>query len=188
MENLSHIFISDNYFNTLPNEIKSSNENLYKHLLNENILDFIDKDKVKHNFNSQLYTLEEPVKLIENKYIFVQIISIRNVAISKEETKYKEYDNLDEIEDEDNDIDDNKYLQGNEEKTLKTEKIYYKFGLTSTGDDLFYGFEYNQFSHEIHDKLANLKGPNYIKALLGPNIEVRRGIFYLNNNNFKLLS
>ena len=125
-------------------------------------------------------------KVIENKYIFAQIISIRNIAISKEEAKYKEYDNLDEIEDEDNDIDDNKYLQGNEEKTLKTEKIYYKFGFSSTGDDLFYGFEYNQFSQEIHERLANIKGPNYIKVLLGPNIEVRRGIFYLNNDNFIL--
>ena len=64
MENLSHIFISDNYFNTLPNEIKSSNENLYKHLIKENISDFIDKEKAKHYFNSELYTLEDPVKKI----------------------------------------------------------------------------------------------------------------------------
>ena len=188
MENLSHIFISDNFFNTLPNEIKTNNENLYKYLLNENISNYIDKVKAKQNFNSELYTLEDPVKKIENKYIFVQIISIRNVAISKEETKYKEYDNLDEIEDEDNDIDDNKYLQGNDEKTLKTEKIYYKFGLTSTGDDIFYGFEYYQFNNEIHDKLSSIKGPNFVKVLLGPKIEIRRGIFYLNNDNFQILS
>ena len=95
---------------------------------------------------------------------------------------------MDEIEDEDNDIDDNKYLQGNDEKTLKTEKIYYKFEFTSTGEDIFYGFEYNQFNQETHDKLSNLKGPNFIKVLMGPKIEVRRGIFYLNNNNFKILT
>ena len=188
MENLSHIFVSDNFINSLPEEIKSNNNSLYNKLINENITNFIDKEKTKNYFNSEIFTLEEPFKLIENKYIFAQIISIRNIAISKEEAKYKEYDNLDEIEDEDNDIDDNKYLQGNEEKTLKTEKIYYKFGFSSTGDDLFYGFEYNQFSQEIHERLANIKGPNYIKVLLGPNIEVRRGIFYLNNDNFKILS
>ena len=188
MENLSHIFVSDNFINSLPEEIKSNNNSLYNKLINESITNFIDIEKTKNYFNSEIFTLEEPFKLIENKYIFAQIISIRNIAISKEEAKYKEYDNLDEIEDEDNDIDDNKYLQGNEEKTLKTEKIYYKFGFSSTGDDLFYGFEYNQFSQEIHDRLANIKGPNYIKVLLGPNIEVRRGIFYLNNDNFKILS
>ena len=49
------------------------------------------------------------MKIIENKYIFAQINAIRNVAISKEEAKYKEYDNLDEIEDEDNDIDDSEF-------------------------------------------------------------------------------
>ena len=188
MENLSHIFVSDSYKNSLPEEIKSNNNALYNHLINEHISNFIDKEKAKSYFDSDKYTLEEPVQKIENKYIFAQIITIRNIAISKEEAKYKEYDNLDEIEDEDNDIDDNKYLQGNEEKTLKTEKIYYKFGFSSTGDNIFYGFEYNQFSHEIHDKLSNIKGPNLFKVLLGPNIEVRRGIFYLNNDNFKILS
>ena len=188
MENLSHIFILDSYKNALPEEIKSSNEALYKHLIKENILNFIDKVKIKNYFDSTKYTFEQSLQKIENKYIFAQIMSLRNVAISKEETKHKEYDNLDEIEDEDNDIDDNKYLQGSEEKTLKTEKIYYKFGFTTTGDDIFYGFEYNQFNQEIHDKLSNIKGPEFFKVLLGPNIEVRRGIFYLNTNNFKILS
>ena len=187
MENLSHIFISDNFLNSLPEEIKSDKEKLYKHLINTNISNYIDKDKVRNHFKSEMYNLEVPVKKIENKYIFAQVISLRNIAISKEEAKYKEYDNLDEIEDEDNDIDDNKYLQGNDEKNIKTSKIYYKFEFTSTGDDSFYGFEYDQFSQGIHDKLANLKGPIILKVLLGPNIEVRRGIFYLNNNNFKIL-
>ena len=188
MENLSHIFISDNYLSTLTEEIKLNKDKLYKHLINLNISNYIDKAKVKSYFNSEIYTLEEPIKKIENKYIFAQLISIRNIAISKEEAKYKEYDNLDVIEDEDNDIDDNKYLQRNDEKNIKTSKIYYKIGFTTTGDDLFYGFEYNQFSQEIHDKLANLNTPVLLKVLLGPNIEVRRGIFYLDNNNFKILS
>ena len=192
MANLSNIFALDTYKNSLSEEIKSDNELLYKHLISENISKYIDKEKVKNYFNSEFYNLENPVQMIENKYIFVQINSIRNVAISKEETKLKEYDNLDEIGDEDNDnIDDNKYLQGDEDKSTKTEKIYYKFGFTSTGDDIFYGFEYMQFnwgSHDIHEKLSNVKSDNLLKALLGPNIEVRRGIFYLNNNNFKILS
>ena len=189
MANLSNIFALDTYKNSLSEEIKSDNELLYKHLISENISKYIDKEKVKNYFNSEFYNLENPVQMIENKYIFVQINSIRNVAISKEETKLKEYDNLDEIEDDDNDnIDDNKYLQGDEDKSTKTEKIYYKFGFTSTGDDIFYGFEYMQFSHDIHEKLSNVKSDNLLKALLGPNIEVRRGIFYLNNNNFKILS
>ena len=188
MENLSHIYISNNYLNSLPEEIKSNNEALYKHIIGENILNFIDKERVKNNFNSETYNLEEPVQKIENKYIFAQIITIRNIAISKEEAKYKEYDNLDEIEDEDNDIDDNKYLQGNDEKNLKTAKIIYKFGFSSTGEDIFYGFEYNQFSQQILDKISNIKGSNLFKVILGPNIEVRRGIFYLNNTNFKILS
>ena len=188
MENLSHIFISSNYLNFLPIEIKSNNEALYNHLINENISNYIDKEKVKAYFNSEIYNLEEPFQKIENKYIFCQVISVRNIAISKEEAKYKEYDNLDEIEDEDNDMDDNKYLQGNEEKNQKTSKIIFKIEFSSTGDDLFYGFEYNQFSHQIHDKLSSVKKTNSLKVLLGPNIEVRRGIFYLNDSNLKILS
>ena len=188
MENLSHIFISSNYLNFLPIEIKSNNEALYNHLINENISNYIDKEKVKAYFNSEIYNLEEPFQKIENKYIFCQVISVRNIAISKEEAKYKEYDNLDEIEDEDNDMDDNKYLQGNDEKNQKTSKIIFKIEFSSTGDDLFYGFEYNQFSHQIHDKFSSVKKTNSLKVLLGPNIEVRRGIFYLNDSNLKILS
>ena len=37
MENLSHIFISDNFLNSLPEEIKSDKQKLYKHLINTNI-------------------------------------------------------------------------------------------------------------------------------------------------------
>ena len=188
MDNLKHIFVLDDYINSLSEEIKLNNEKLYKHLIETDISKYIDKDKVKNNFNSELYNLEVPKFLIDNKYIFAQINSIRNIAISKEETKLKEYDNLDEVEDEDNVIDDNKYLQSDEEKISKTEKIYYKFGLTTTGEDLFYGFEYSQFSNMIHDRLSSIKGPTFLKVLLGPKIEIRRGIFYLNNNNFKILS
>ena len=138
MENLSHIFVLNNYKNSLSEEIKTNEEEFYKYLLKENIANFIDKERVKNYFNSELYTLEEPVKIIENKYIFAQINAIRNVAISKEEAKYKEYDNLDEIEDEDNDIDDNKYLQGNDEKNQKTSKIIYKFEISFYYSKLFF--------------------------------------------------
>ena len=187
MENLRHIFILDNYTNNLSEEIKSNKNKLYKHLLETNISNYIDKEKVKNNFNSELYNLEIQKSLIDNKYIFCQINSIRNIAISKEDTKLKEYDNLDEIEDEDNAIDDNKYLQGEEGNISKTEKIYYKFELTTTGEDIFYGFEYSQFNQEIHDKLSSIKGPSFTKVLLGPKIEIRRGIFYFNNENFNIL-
>ena len=111
------------------------------------------------------YQIYKEIGIIDNKYIFAQISLIRNVAVSNEETKLKEYDNLDEVDDEDNAIDDNKYLQGDEEKVSKTEKIYYKFGFTTTGEDLFYGFEYNQFNNLIHDKLSSIKGPIFLKAL-----------------------
>ena len=188
MEHLKNIFIVDNYVNTLNEEIRLNQSKLYKHLIEANISNYINKEKVKNNFNSELYNLEIPKSLIDNKYIFAQINSIRNIAISKEDTKLKEYDNLDEVDDEDNDIDDNKYLQGDEKKISKTEKIYYKFELTTTGEDLFYGFEYYQFNNEIHDKLSSIKGPNFVKVLLGPKIEIRRGIFYLNNDNFQILS
>ena len=188
MENLNHIFISGNYLNTLSEDIKYNKNKLYKLILDINISTFIDKEKVKKNFNSELYNLEIQKSLVDNKFIFAQINSIRNVAISKEDTKLKEYDNLDEVEEEDNVIDDNKYLQGEEEKISKTEKVYYKFEFTTTGEDIFYGFEYSQFNNEIHDKLSSIKGPNFIKVLLGPKIEIRRGIFYLNNENFHILS
>ena len=188
MENISHIFVLNSYINSLSDEIKLNEDKLYNHLIETNISTYIDKEKVKNYFNSELYNIEVPKSLIDNKFIFAQIVSLRNVAISKEETKLKEYDNLDVVEDEDNVIDDNKYLQGNEQKVTKTEKIYYKFSFTTTGDDLFYGFEYDQFSNLIHDKLSCIKGPVFLKVLLGPKIEIRRGIFYLNNNNFKILS
>ena len=188
MENLKYIYTLDNYINNLTEEIKSNKQMLYNHLIETNISNYIDKEKVKSNFNSEHFNIELAKSLIDNKFIFAQINSIRNVAISKEETKLKEYDNLDEVDEEDNAIDDNKYLQGDEEKIAKAEKIYYKFEFTTTGEDIFYGFEYNQFNNAIHDKLSSKKGPNFIKVLLGPKIEIRRGIFYLNNNNFKILS
>ena len=187
MENLKYIYILDSYINSLNVEIKSDNNKLYKNLLETRISTYIDKDKVKNNFNSEMYNLDLVKSLITNKYIFAEILSLRNIAVSTEETKLKEYDNLDEVEDEENELDDNKYLQGDEEKITKTEKIMYKFEFTTTGDDSFYGFEYSQFNNDIHEKLSSIKGPSVIKVLLGPNIEVRRGIFYLNNQNFKLL-
>ena len=73
-------------------------------------------------------------------------------------------------------------------KKYQKQKKYIKFGFTTTGEDLFYGFEYSQFNNLIHDKLSSIKGPIFLKVLLGPKIEVRRGIFYLNNNNFQILS
>ena len=188
MDNLKYIYISNEYMNTLNEEIKSNKEQLFKKLIETNISDYIDKEKVKNNFNSSLFNLQIQKSLIENIYIFAQIISIRNINISKEETKLKEYDNLDEVEDEDNIIDDNKYLQGDQEKVSKTEKITYKFEFTTTGEDSFYGFEYFQFNNNIHNKLSEIKGPSFPKVLLGPKIEIRRGIFYLNNANFQILS
>ena len=188
MDNLKYIYISEQYINSLGEDIKSNKELLYKKLIETNISDFIDKEKVKKNFNSSIYNLQIQKSLLENIYIFAQIVSIRNINISKEETKLKEYDNLDEIEDEENVIDDNKYLQGDQEKITKTEKISYKFEFTTTGEDSFYGFEYTQFNNKIHELLSEIKGPVFPKVLLGPKIEIRRGIFYLHNNNFQILS
>ena len=187
MDNLKYIFVRDNYISSLDQETKLNKDKLYKHLLESDIKNYIDKFKVQNNFNSLIYDIHNIKSIINNKYIFAQIVSARNVAISKEETKQKEYDNLDEIEDEDNIIDDNKYLQGDNEQVKKAERINYKLGFTSTGDDLFYGFEYSQFSKAIHDKLSSLNVSHCLKVILGPNIEVRRGIFFLNNNNFNIL-
>ena len=43
MENLKYIFISDNYLNNLSEEIKSNKDKLYKHLIETNISNYIDK-------------------------------------------------------------------------------------------------------------------------------------------------
>ena len=73
MENLKYIFISDNYLNNLSEEIKANNDKLYKHLIETDLSNYIDKEKVKSNFNTELYTLAIPKSLIDNKYIFAQI-------------------------------------------------------------------------------------------------------------------
>ena len=191
-ENLKYIYFLDSYKSQLPPEISSNSTKLYEKLLATDISEYIDKEKVKSNFNSSSYTIEQFKSLINDKFIFAQIINIRNIAISNETTKMKEYDNLDDVDEDDNDneinLDNNKYLQGEETNHNKIEKIYYKIGLSSNGEDLFYGFEFDQFSNEIVDKLSSIKGPSFMKVLIGPKIEVRRGIFFLNNTNFKILS
>ena len=82
MENLSHIFISNNFLNSLPEEIKSDKQKLYKHLINTNISNYIDKGKARNHFKSEMYNLEE--------FAFINNLDKNSLKAKKEYEKYKD--------------------------------------------------------------------------------------------------
>ena len=71
MENLKYIFTLDNYINNLSEEIKSNKQLLYNHLIETNISNYIDKEKVtgpiltklliQHNLISYLVSSEKAI-------------------------------------------------------------------------------------------------------------------------------
>ena len=92
------------------------------------------------------------------------------------------YDNLEYV------IVDGGSTDGTLDIIKKYEKYVWKLELTD-GVNVFYGFEYHTFRDLDINQLKNITSDTnkYLKVLLGPNIDVHRGIFYLDSTNFKIL-
>lgn len=180
---LKYIYATISYMNNLPSHIKASNDLLLNHFSQTGISLYIDKDKVLSNFDSSLYNFNNKFSAFTNKYIFVQITGLDNIGSPKENFNKVDYDNLDEVDD-----DDNKFLQGTETESKKIEKIIWFFSFTTYGEDKIYGFEYEKFNSRLIEKINKIKGQSSVKAIIGPNFEIRRGYIYLTNNNFDIFT
>jgi hypothetical protein len=151
---------------------------IYQETLSNDINSFIDSDKVNSYLDLSKYNdLQDEKHIIKGKYVFSQINSFTNIAEPKDSTEEKEEDN-----EEENEQFESKYLQSEEGEKAKVEKLIFKLGLFN-GKDEFIGFEYEPIK-PLPKLLMNNK---FCKVLIGPTIEVRRGIYYLKNDNFKFL-
>ena len=176
-----NIFLLDSWLNEKYNLFKEDYNDstlLEKRIMNEIDLTDIDllidkqkvisiRDKVQFNVKQSLL----------NQYLFCQIVSINNIG----DVTHQQEGHLDEIE-----KIDNKYLRTDDDeeknKVQEKKKVVYKFELT-TGVDIFYGFEYEKI-----DCLSNLQFTKYKKVMIGKDIEIRRGILYLKQSNFRLFN
>ena len=180
-----NILYSPSKISNLSNEIKNNQKNLYNYFISNEISTYIDNSKVINNFSFNNLLTQNFI----NKIIFVQIKNAINIA----QPLYQNYDNND-------DYDENiaiqkgesefKYLEGDEDNddVINKGKKIFKIEF-SDGVQNFYGFEYQPFSLSTQNILINInKNENkFLKGIIGPNYEVIRGVFLLNNKNFKLL-
>ena len=180
-ENLNKIFVAEAYLSQLPSNVKSSNASLYNHLLKTDISLYIDKNKVLNNCDTSKYAITEKESKI-NKFIFAQIQGHSNIAEPLIVDQHH-YDNLDVVE-----KTESKFLQGEDDIGKKYEKIIWKFQFND-GANLFYGFEYEEFNPNEISLMKNFSNESnkFMKVLIGPIVEVRRGIFYLTKRNFRIL-
>ena len=180
-----NILYSPSKISYLSNEITNNQKNLYNYFISNEISTYIDNTKVKNNFSYNNLLSQNFI----NKIIFVQIKNSINIA----QPLYQNYENID-------DYDENiaiqkgesefKYLEGDDDnndninKGKKIFKIEFFDGVQN-----FYGFEYQPFSLTTQNLLINInKNENkYLKGIIGPNFEIIRGVFLLNNKNFKIL-
>jgi hypothetical protein len=187
IKKIDQYFINKNIFcktSWIKNKIeiyKNSNKietDIYKEILSTDIKEFIDPDRVKNYCDLNTYLdFNTKQKNINDKTIFAQIIGYSNIAepSEKQEKNEESLDVLDQFE--------SKFLQGDDDSHKKAEKVVLKFQL-SNGINTFYGFEYENV--KAFNDLVN-KESNHPKILIGPKVEIRRGIFYLKNDNVLLL-
>ena len=179
---LEYIHIKPSFLQSTDPNIVSRQKDLYNLLLKTNINEYIDKEKVKSLLDISQYTFDKKELKISNKYIFAQLQGHSNIA-EPLQTNNQDYDNLDVLE-----KTESKFLQGDDNIGIKAEKYVWKLQLTE-GINTFFGFEYQSFDDKNNNILKNFNSDTnkYLKVLLGPNIDVHRGVFYLTNDNFKIL-
>ena len=179
---LKYIFISNDYLNKLDNLIKNNQSLLLKNLIENNIDEFIDKDKIKQNLDLSQFTILNKVNYIKQKYIFAQIIGRENIAEKKNIYDDDGSDNLDVIE-----KTEHKFLQGEDNESNKFKKIVWNFAFND-GNTKFFGFEYQEFNRDTIERIKNMNEKDkFMKVIIGPNVEIRRGIMYLNKDNFSII-
>lgn len=175
------IFCRETWLRSKVNELTSTNtieEDLLKEINRTDINDFIDKERLEKYSNLKSH-LDFATKLshVNNKFLLFQITGNCNIAepSNKIDKNGENLDVLDQFE--------SKFLQGDEEVKKNFEKVVLKLQMTD-GLNVCYGFEYETV--KIISEL--LGGDNkFPKIIVGPNLEIRRGIIYLNNSNTRLL-
>jgi hypothetical protein len=151
-------------------------EIIYKEAIHSDIKDFIDIEKLK-SFPSS----DEKLKL-ENGNLFLQINGYLNIAESKESQEKKKEENLlDVLENF-----ESKFLQSEGEEVKKVERTVLKFELTD-GKSIIHGFEYEDLKEFRQAMISALSLNKFLKVIVGPSYEIRRGIIYLKKDNIKLL-
>ena len=179
---LKYIFISNDYLNKLDSSIKGNQNLLLKNLIENNIEEYIDKEKTKKNLDLSQYTILNKLSFIKEKYIFAQIIGRENIAEKKNNYEDEDCDNLDVIE-----KTEHKFLQGDDNESNKFKKIVWNFAFND-GNTQFFGFEYKEFNKETLERIKRMdEKDKFIKVIIGPNVEIRRGIFYLTKDNFRII-
>ena len=179
---LKYIFISNDYLNKLDNSIKNNQSLLLKNLIENNIDEYVDKEKTKQNLDLSQFTILNKLSYIKEKYIFAQIIGRENIAEKKNIYDDDDCDNLDVIE-----KTEHKFLQGEDNEINKFKKIVWNFAFND-GNTKFFGFEYQEFNRDTVERIKNMNEKDkFMKVIIGPNVEVRRGVFYLNKDNFTII-
>jgi hypothetical protein len=153
-------------------------EQIYKDVIESDIKTFIDNNRLKEYYEISEKTNFQIKQYRSEKSILMQISGYSNIAESSENAN-KSSDNLDVLENF-----ESKYLQSEGEENKKTEKVILKFDLTD-GIDTYHGFEY-ECLNELKSFIKSSEN-KYPKILILPTTEIRRGIFYLQNDLLKLL-
>lgn len=172
-----NIFVKEEYLDAIHGNGSMTQAQVFNLLLREDLQLYIDKDKAKSHIDISKCDFAAKVTNVSNKVFFAQIIGYSNIAEPVGSCEKGE-DNLDVLE-----KTESKFLQGDDEGGKKVEKVIYKFQLTD-GVSTFFGFE--------HEPLINLQylirdNNKYPKIYIGPNVEVRRGIFYFKKTNLKIV-
>jgi hypothetical protein len=174
-----HINANSSWLKDKMNLHKNKNkieEIIYKEAILSDIKDFIDKDKLK-KFPSN----DEKLKF-ENGTIFLQINGYLNIAESKESQDKKKEENLLDVLDNF----ESKFLQAEGEEVKRVERTVLKFEFTD-GYSIVHGFEYEDLKEFRQAMISTLAGNKFLKVIVGPTYEMRRGIIYLKKDNIKLL-
>lgn len=174
-----YIYCNRNWLLSKIEEYKSSKkieDDIYKEVIKSDINEFADTERIKDAYKIA-ESLDFSIKhTVIKDFMFMQINGSSNIAEPSEKSGGDDEENLDVVENF-----ESKYLQSEDEVKVKTEKIILKFEM-SNGVDLLYGFEY-----EMLKDIKKILNDKYPKILIGPNLEARRGVLYLRNNNVKLL-
>lgn len=152
-------------------------DKILSEIISNDISKFIDTEKVTNFCKLSDFAKFDIKEKKINKNIFFQIKGYSNIAEPSEKVdKSGDIDVLENF--------DSKYLQSEGEEIKKSEKIVLKFELTN-GVDTIYAFEYEDLK-DLKKYLISTEN-KFVKIVVGPNIEIRRGIVYLKNDNLNLL-
>lgn len=142
---------------------------LKQQIIDLNISVFIDYQQIKSI--NEINNFDIKVNMIKG-YYFLQILQIGNIS----EPKKLYSSNIDVVE-----KIDNKYLRSEEENKVQEKQSSLNKMLLTDGRDEILAFEYEKIPFINISMMTKQQ-----KVLIGPEVEIRRGIMYLTQKNIKL--